>query len=142
MMRYFMVLSLLLLPLSTLAQETVEQSTLMKDAIFYAAQADAYNMHCKKDSSLADDFIRKFEKEREMSEEQVVTLKTMQTQIFKETQDMLNADNADCKDINFMMARLDVMEKLKDISYRINGVDLETVPQDTPPEMQELPQDL
>ncbi len=128
--------------LSVAQEEETDPWLLMQDAVKYSAQADAYGIYCEKEAVLAAGFIKKFEEQGRLSEEEVQELTDIKIKSFKETYDTLKTNAQECKEINFMTAWVDVMKQLKDVSYLINGVDPETVPKKMPPEIGELLGDL
>ena len=124
-------LLLFLIPTPALAQNNgmpTDDFTLMTQAVQYASQADAQNTYCKKESRLSIDFIEKFRDKLNLSKKHQQTLYNLQQKITDETTEILNRTMPDCRDINFTMERFNIMQKLKDVSYRLNGVDPKTVP--------------
>tara|TARA_R110001592_G_scaffold20926_22_gene84846 strand:- start:2338 stop:2889 length:552 start_codon:yes stop_codon:yes gene_type:complete len=111
---------------------------LMKQAVELSAKADVYNAYCNKSSSFADDFIEKFEEAKGLGKGKVTTLRNLQAKSAKETAEALKSKNAQCKDLEFMMQRLEVMRDLKDVSYLLNGVDPSTLPQLDMPDIKAL----
>ncbi len=129
-----MILMVLVTP--AFAQEG--KPDLMEQAVEYGAKADAYNAHCDKESHLADSFIEKFIEKRGISSDKAQNLRDLRDKEAKATRFALAKDAKTCKDLEFMMVRLDVMRKLKDISYLLNGVDPATLPEDQFPNIEEL----
>ncbi len=129
---------ILLFPLSVMAEDKLEidEFTLMKQAVEYSTKADVYNAHCDKPSSLTDDFIKKFEEKRGLNPKSKSILLDMQSEYKKETRDKIKG--ADCRDIEFMLKRLEIMRHLKDISYLLNGADPSTIPKDNIPNLEGL----
>jgi len=110
----------------------------MIGAVHYAAQADAYATYCEKETTLSDGFIEKFKEKRGLSDQQLKGLNTLKTVRKTETFDALQELEKDCKDTEFMLARLELMKSLKDVSYQLNGVDPETLPEPDLPSLEEL----
>lgn len=111
---------------------------LMARAVIFATQADAYNAHCGKESALAADFLDIFNEKEGVSEEERTALNTLHQTNKDDTIRNLEAEQKSCKDVQFMLKRLTIMRELKDASYRLNGVDPETLPQDFIPELEGL----
>ena len=126
------------MPANAAAQAKADDFELMKQAVEYSAQADVYNAHCKQESSLAKDFIDKFEEKRALSSQQKNELIALQAQHRLETENQIKETGEGCKGLEFMMRRLEVMRKLKDVSYLLNGVDPSTLPQDNIPDLEHL----
>lgn len=101
--------------------------TLAKDAISLSSQTDAYNMHCKKETKLAKNFIKKFT-EKGLAKDKVEELETIHKKAYGLTEEKLKKENPDCKNVDFLLAQLEVMRALKETSYRLNGIDPATVP--------------
>ncbi len=113
-----------------------DEFTLMKQAVEYSTKADVYNAHCKKPSNLADNFIKKFEEKRGLKGDKKLILLGIQDRYKEETQNKIKG--VGCKDLEFMMKRLEIMRHLKDVSYILNGVDPSTLPKDNIPEIEGL----
>ena len=118
-------------PLHAQEQQVPDDSfTLMKRAVEYATKADAYNAYCSDPSSMASDYLDHFYTEEGVTTRQKEELAGVME---KEAQDFLawlKKDEPVCTDLEFMMRHLEVMRKLRDVSYRLNGVDPATLPQD------------
>lgn len=128
---------LLLVPSFVLAEESVD-TELMTQAVAYSAVADANNFYCEKHSNLSNDFIDKFVETKKVSGEGEVKLRELRDLQYKKRLETLKADEILCDDLEFMMIRLDMMRKLKDISYRLNGVPEEDIPPDNIPDLEGL----
>lgn len=111
---------------------------LRQAAILYGAQADAFNIYCEKDSALAQSLMTKFSKEESVSEDDMALFQEIKEASFSAAYQALKKVVPDCKNVDFMMGRLKLMQKLRDVSYRLNGVDPETVPQPEIPDIEEL----
>ena len=140
MIRTFQIFCMLFLlaPLSAQAQVGEEDFSLMEEAVFYSAQADAYGAYCNKESDLAQSFIDQFRDKKGISEEQEEGLTSRKGKVFEEQKGALEVQAQDCKNLDFMMARLEVMKQLKDVSYRLNGIDPETIPSPDIPKLDAL----
>ena len=136
--KHIYFIAILLMPFDAMAEEKPEldEFTLMKQAVEYSTKADVYNAHCKKESSLADSFIEKFEEKRGIKGSKKSILMALQAKQRKETLDKVKG--VDCKDLDFMMKRLEIMRHLKDVSYILNGVDPSTIPEDNIPDLEGL----
>ena len=130
--------SILLFPSLLRAQEVLDDFALKKKAVVYAAQADAYGAHCQKESDLAQGFIVRFREEKALTKAQDDDLSKVSLDNKNETISNLNKMGADCKDIEFMLKRLEIMRMLKDVSYLLNGVAPEDIPKDNIPALDEL----
>lgn len=111
---------------------------LKQQAIMYASQADALNIYCEKESRLADDLIKKFGADDQVEAQELGRLKKLKEVGYTAAYETLKKDLPKCKDVNFMMSRLALMRKLRDVSYRLNGIDPETVPQPQMPALEDL----
>jgi len=136
--KHIYFIAILLMPLNAMAEEKpkIDEFMLMKQAVEYSTKADVYNAHCKKESSLADSFIEKFEEKRGIKGSKKSILMVLQAKQRKETLDKVKG--VDCKDLEFMMKRLEIMRHLKDVSYILNGVDPSTIPEDNIPDLEGL----
>ncbi len=128
----------LFLPIAAKAKPNADEFELMKQAIEHSAQADVYNAHCDKNSTLADDFIQKFENKRGITDTQKSRLTAIKQQNVAMAQKVIEGASEGCKSLDFMMKRIDVMRKLKDVSYLLNGVDPATLPPDNIPNLEDL----
>ena len=136
--KHIYFIAILLMPFNAMAEEKpkLDEFTLMKQAVEYSTKADVYNAHCKKESSLADSFIEKFEEKRGLKGKKKATILGLQKKYKEETQAIVKG--VDCKDIEFMLKRLEIMRHLKDVSYILNGVDPSTIPEDNIPDLEGL----
>ena len=87
---------------------------------------------------MASDFIDKFEKRGALTPQQKQELIALQATQSKTELSSLQAEEVVCKDLQFMLKRLEVMRKLKDVSYLLNGVDPSTIPEKTIPNLEDL----
>ena len=133
-----LTLSLLLVPCSVFAQASRSDILLMEQAVRYSSQADAYNVYCAKESDLAGGFIQQLYENRDLSDEQWQNLLALKGKIFDITSASLKEKAQDCKALEFVMPRLDVMQKLKDVSYLLNGIDPKTLPAPETPNIEDL----
>lgn len=123
--------------------------SLSEQAATLSAKVDSYAAYCGQDSMLSKGFMDKFA-DSDFSMEQ----KNQLNESVQKTQEMtalaLKEKNADCKSIDFMVERFQLMRQLKDVSYRLNGIDPATIPDKVmegmpdpealfPPERGELP---
>ncbi len=111
---------------------------LMERAVVHAARVDAYNAYCESESTLSEDFIVKFREARGISEVQVQALVALKESTYGAEEALLAEEGKGCKDVAFMLKRLEVMRELKDISYLLNGIDPETIPGPEIPDMEAL----
>ncbi|MGH1402981.1 MAG: hypothetical protein ACRBDL_01935 [Alphaproteobacteria bacterium] len=140
--RICLFIGILFLPLGTFAQdgavgngdvppvpaEEHDEPLLMIRAVLLSAKADAYAAYCEKETALAKGFIAQFHDKRGLTVAQVQKFETLRADVYGQTIKQLKTDNKPCQDLNVMMARFDVMQKLKDVSYLLNGIDPETLP--------------
>ncbi len=138
----FLLIGFLFLPTYVVAQnETVENGAqaappiseqdeplLMIRSVLLSAKADAYAAYCDKETALAKGFIAQFHDKRGLTEDQVSKFESLRSGIHGSTLKTLEDEGKDCQDLGLMMARFDVMQKLKDVSYLLNGIDPETLP--------------
>ena len=130
--------SVFVFPLNVRAQTDADEYELMKQAVQYSAEADAYSVYCEKESTLADDFIEKFEEKRNLTPVHKKELHALRDENFNVVREELTEAETDCKDLKFMVKRLELMKKLKDVSYILNGVDPSTLPEPDMPNLEEL----
>jgi hypothetical protein len=123
---------------SAFAADDKPSFELMAKAVIYATQADAYNSFCEKKSAMAINFLETFEVTNGVSKKEYNALKTLHESNKSDTDRKLENDGKECKDVEFMITRLSIMRQLKDVSYRLNGVDPATLPPDTMPELEGL----
>ena len=111
---------------------------LMRQAVEYATKADAYNAYCSEPSSMASNFLDKFDQSQDITLEQKAVLTLSMEQVVQDFSQWLKKDRPSCTDLEFMIGRLEVMHKLKDVSYLLNGVDPAILPEDNIPELKDL----
>ncbi len=138
MRKTFLIILCSCLPSAVFAAPEKPSFELMAKAVIYATQADAYNQHCEKESTMALHFLEKFKSAKQVSEKEYNALETLHNNNKDETNRILIENETECKDVEFMIKRLTVMRQLKDISYMLNGVDPSTLPSDTMPELEGL----
>ncbi len=131
------LLIFLFIPSFAFAQDSIDPK-LMTQAVAYGAVADANNHYCEKQSDLSNSFIRKFIETKKVSNDAAEKLKALRELQYNKRLDTLKADAKSCEDLEFMMIRLDMMRKLKNISYRLNGVAEDDIPKDNIPELEHL----
>lgn len=135
MLRFLIIL--FFIPSIALASEEAS-SELMVKAIAYSAVADANNAYCEKESSLADSFISKFIETKKITAQKAEQFRDLKNLQYKKRLEKLQVDAKPCEDLEFMVVRLDTMRKLKNISYRLNGVAEEDIPPDNLPDFEHL----
>lgn len=133
-----LTLSLLLVPINAFAQASSSDILLMESAVRHSSQADAYNIYCDKESDLAGGFIEQLYENRDLSNEQWKSLLAIKAEILDLTSASLKEKGQDCKALEFMMPRLEVMQKLKDVSYLLNGINPKTLPAPNAPNIEDL----
>ncbi len=112
---------------------------LMVGTVVYGAQADAFSVHCEQDATFAQRFIVKFSAREDATDDVVQYLQQIQRDNFGKMLGALKESEKPCKDIEVMLKRLDVMQKLKEVSYLLNGVDPKDIPKSNViPELKEL----
>lgn len=126
------------IPSMALASASADDFDLMKQAIMHSAKADAYSKHCEKESALAQGFLIKFKEKRDLSLEQSEELARINEEYSKSALAEITAIESGCKNLDFMMKRFQVMRDLKDVSYRLNGVDPKTVADPDIPDLEAL----
>ncbi len=138
-MKYLLILSAVFFASAQVfAQVEDTRFELMARAVIYAAQADSYNGFCGKDSAMAEEFLSKFRVMKNISETQYQALEGLHVKNKSDTDRTLNEGGKVCKDVDFMLTRLQIMRELKDVSYQLNGVDPSTLPPDTMPDLEGL----
>jgi|GEM_PF-1881995 len=121
------------------AQEEKTRIDLMKMAVKYATKADAYNAYCSDEpSSMSSDYLDRFDLDESVTIAQKGALVDVMDKELQDFLAWLEKDHPSCEDLEFMMGRLEVMRKLKDASYLLNGVDPATLPKDNIPELEDL----
>ncbi len=121
------------------AVEPIDPMDLMKDAVKYATKADAYNAYCSEEpSSMASDYLDQFFLKESVTIAQKDELASVMEKEVQAFLDKIQKEQPKCDDLEFMMGRLEVMRKLKDASYLLNGVDPATLPKDNIPELEDL----
>lgn len=130
--------SVFIFPVNAHEQTDADEYELMKQAVQYSAEADAQSAYCDKESTMADDFIEKFEQKRNLTPAHKKELYILKDKNFNAVKDELTKEKTDCKDLKFMVKRLELMKKLKDVSYILNGVDPSTLPETNIPNLEEL----
>lgn len=120
-----------------LAQEQ-NRFEIMKQTVNYATKADSYNAYCNEPSSMASDYLDRFYNDEVLSMSQKNELVGVMEEQVQNFLKWLKEKEPNCNDVAFMMGRLEVMRKLKDVSYIINGVDPASLPPDNIPELEKL----
>ncbi|MFP4097609.1 MAG: hypothetical protein ACLFP8_05850 [Alphaproteobacteria bacterium] len=115
-----------------------DRFSLMQQAIEYSTKADAYNAYCSEPSSMSSGFLDKFDLESDVTIEQKKVLVILMENVVKDFKQWLEEERPKCNDVEFMLGRLEVMRKLKDVSYLLNGVDPATLPEDNIPELRSM----
>ncbi len=136
-----LLICLWIMMLSSVAFALVDAKSfeLMKQAIKFATKADAYNAYCSdKPSSMASDYLDRFYLDDSVTIAQKDELAGVMEQEAKGFLEQLQKNKPSCKDLEFMVMRLEIMRKLKDVSYLLNGVDPATLPPDDIPELKDL----
>lgn len=120
------------------AEEKVKSDAeLMIEAVVYGAQADAFSAHCGDEPTFAGRFIQKFSERKDATEKVIAYLVELQQENFIKMSKVLESSEKGCKDLEVMMRRLEVMQKLKETSYLLNGVDPKDIPKnDLLPELE------
>lgn len=136
-MKFLLLFILVFMATPCHAQEA-DRYVLMKQAVEYSTKADAYNAYCDEPSSLSSAFLDRFDVQDDLSVEQKGELVSIMEDTVQKFVRWFKKDSPDCKALNFMMGRLEVMRKLKDVSYLLNGVDLSSLPPDNIPELKDL----
>lgn len=111
---------------------------LKTQAVTLAARTDAHNMYCDKKSTLTTDFINKFIETEQINTEETTRLRALHQLEYNKTITHLKQDAKPCEDLEFMLKRLQIMRKLKDISYQLNGVKKQDIPPDNIPDIDGL----
>lgn len=130
-----LIVLFLFMPINAFAED---RAALRSQAVTYSAQADAYNSLCESKTKFADNFISKFSENDELSEQGAADLKILRDKHYQVTLDRIEKKGIDCSALEYMLLRLQVMRKLKDVSYRLNGVDPSTLPPDNIPDIEGL----
>lgn len=139
MMKYLLTLCFLCHSVLVFAADPPDdENALMMQAVFYGAQADAYNHYCGSDSALSDSFIKKFKEKRNTSPAHHDIFTHIKDEEYDATLQKLKSAAMDCKKVDFMLARLHVMKSLKDVSYWLNGIDPSTLPEPEMPALEAL----
>ena len=120
-------------------EETPDRFTLMKQAVKYATKADSYSAYCSDEpSSMASNYLDSFFLEAGVTIAQKDELASIMEKEVQSFLARLKEDKPSCSDLEFMMGRLEIMRKLKDVSYLLNGVDPATLPPDNIPNLEDL----
>ncbi len=132
-MKYF-VLPLLLacVAFPVMAQEPVteeqDEKLLMIKSVILSSQADAHNEHCEKETDMAGNFIRTFQKKRGLTEDEAKQYHALSDKVHKQAMEHIKDVNKPCSDLDMMMMQLEVMKDLRNVSYLLNGIDPKSVP--------------
>ncbi len=119
-----MTVFICLVTYSAAAQEQQEtRYDLFAKAVAVGARVDAYGAHCQKETKLAEDFLKKAEEEKLEKPEDAESddLATIHDTVYTETVSELKERAVNCKDIGFLMEKLDLMKMLKNTAIVING---------------------
>lgn len=112
--------------------------SLKKKAIVLSARADSYAAFCEKESAMSDGYLARFREDKDVSEEQVTELASLLQTEKTQTMALLKSEGRGCKDLEFMLKKLEIMRELKDVSYLLNGVAEEDIPKDNIPNLDDL----
>lgn len=103
------------------------KASLEEQAVILAAKSDAMNMACGKETQLAVAYVKKFV-EKGVEGQEIARLEQIGISTLEERVKMIVDAKASCKDSNFLLERFRVMRELRAVSYRLQGVDPESVP--------------
>jgi hypothetical protein len=123
-------LMVMIVPVSALAATPLNYD-LAKKAIELSGTVDAYGTYCEKPTTFADDFMKRF-KDTKLNQVKVKELESIQKKNYDTSLSGLKKEKKDCKDINLLLKRLEIMRALKDVSYELNGIDPSTVKDNIP----------
>jgi hypothetical protein len=128
MRRFFFVAVLLLAAFPVCAQDAEQEQPqsrydLFAKAVAVGARVDAYGAHCQKETNLAGDFLKKAEEEKLGKPEKPEgdDLQTIHDTVYTETIKEMKERAVNCKDIGFLLEKLDLMKMLKNTAIVING---------------------
>lgn len=140
MKRYIplMVLSAFILCAPHYVAHAEDEPSLHAQAVFFAAQADAYNVYCDEEAGLAQQFIDRFTEQKTVAESDILALEALRAHTQAEDVKVLQAAGLECNETRFMLAKLQVMRELKDVSYRLNGIDPATLDEPDIPALEDL----
>jgi len=93
-------------------------------AVALGARLDAYNAYCEKDSALAGDLVARAQKEA-LEVPEGHDLGGIQDTVYAKSLEELEARKFDCKDVGFLLEKLDFMKLLKAASLELNGREAE-----------------
>lgn len=102
-------------------------SSLEEQAVILAAKSDAMNMTCGKDTQLAVAYLKKFA-EKGIALSELKRLEQLGVVTLEQRVQILVDAKTPCKDSDFLLERFRVMKELRAVSYRLQGVDPNTVP--------------
>ena len=114
----FVILLMVSSPVS--AQEVSVRFQLFVDAIEVAAQADAYNGYCGKDTQMGDDLVARAMAAGLMNDDGGA-LRGFQQEHYLYFAQALKDEGVDCKNVEFLLGKLEVFKKLKGLMGRVNG---------------------
>ncbi len=118
-------------PFDVLAQEEESLYQQYSKAVAIGARIDAYGAHCEHETELALVLQEKAKKEN-VVEPEGENLQVIQETVYAESMKELQERKVDCKDIGFLLEKLDLMKMLKSTTVAINGGDPEEVIETSP----------
>ncbi|GJL84999.1 MAG: hypothetical protein DHS20C02_07740 [Micavibrio sp.] len=100
-------------------------------AVAIGARIDAYGAYCELETQLGS-VLREKAKKEGVQEPEDESLQIIQETVYEESMKELQERNVECKDIGFLLEKLDLMKMLKETTNSINGEDSEEVIETTP----------
>lgn len=104
-----------------------ETASLEVQAIQLAAIGDAFNMNCNKETQITAAYLKKFI-QNGMAAEQIKQLEEIGVYYFETTVKNVVEGKRECVEVALLLERFQIMRKLRNVSYRLEGVDPASVP--------------
>ncbi len=128
----FLFAAIFLFVFPVAAQEPVneeqDEKLLMIKSIILSGRADAHNIHCEKETGIANSFINTFQEKRGLTDDLAKQYKALSDKVQEQTLKAIGELDKPCSDLDMMMLQLEVMKDLRNVSYLLNGIDPKSVP--------------
>lgn len=93
----------------------------LSETVKLAAQVDAYNAFCQKDTAMGEGIIKRFVPEE--NKKQIEKLEDLRDTSFKAAKTRLDEKKMECSSSDYLMEKFSIMQQLKILFAQILGVD-------------------
>ncbi len=131
--RWYLLICFLVVPSFASAQESAYEK--FSQGVALAARVDAYNAHCEVETQMSADFVVRGEAEGVIApDEEGKTLREIRDIVYEDSVADIKERRPDCKNVGFLLEKLDLMKALKEITKDINTGESEQSIEDSAPD--------